>query len=66
MKEKVRWGIIGPGRIARAFAEGLHHSQNGNLVAIASRSKERAEQFSQEWQVPFQFYSYIHFLFLTQ
>lgn len=58
MKEKVRWGIIGPGRIARAFAEGLHHSQNGNLVAIASRSKERAEQFSQEWQVPFQFYSY--------
>ena len=57
MKEKVRWGIIGPGRIARAFAEGLHHSQNGNLLAIASRSEERAEQFSQEWEVPFQFNS---------
>jgi predicted dehydrogenase len=35
MKDSIKWGIIGPGRIARAFAEGLKHASNGQLVAIA-------------------------------
>ena len=52
MKEKIRWGIIGPGRIARAFAEGLRHTSNGKLTAIASRSNERGKKFAQEWEVP--------------
>ncbi|WP_105382949.1 aldo/keto reductase [Neorhizobium alkalisoli] len=37
----VRWGIIGPGTIARAFAEGIAHSRTGRLAAIATRNPEK-------------------------
>ncbi|KGE02338.1 MULTISPECIES: aldo/keto reductase [Rhizobium/Agrobacterium group] len=41
MENKIRWGIIGPGTIARAFAEGITHSQTGKLVAIATRNPDK-------------------------
>ena len=31
-EQTIRWGIIGTGRIARAFAEGLKFTNNGKLV----------------------------------
>ncbi|MFK0166735.1 aldo/keto reductase [Rhizobium sp. NPDC090279] len=37
----IRWGIIGPGRIAQTFAEGVAHSRSGKLVAIASRNPDK-------------------------
>ena len=40
-KDLVRWGIIGPGTIARTFAAALPHSETGRLVAIASRDPSR-------------------------
>ncbi len=39
----IRWGIIGPGTIARTFADGVSHSSTGKLVAIASRNPDRPE-----------------------
>lgn len=39
----IRWGIIGPGTIARTFADGVAHSTTGKLVAIASRNPDRPE-----------------------
>lgn len=44
----IRWGIIGPGTIARTFAGGVAHSRTGRLVAIASRNPQKpglAENF---------------------
>ncbi len=38
----IRWGIIGPGRIAQTFAEGIAHSRSGKLVAIASRNPDKS------------------------
>jgi predicted dehydrogenase/aryl-alcohol dehydrogenase-like predicted oxidoreductase len=38
---KVRWGIIGPGNIAQAFAGGIAHSQTGQLVAIGARDPHK-------------------------
>jgi predicted dehydrogenase/aryl-alcohol dehydrogenase-like predicted oxidoreductase len=38
---KLRWGILGPGGIARAFADGLAHSRTGELVAIGTRDPDR-------------------------
>ncbi|WEK48551.1 MAG: aldo/keto reductase [Candidatus Kaistia colombiensis] len=38
----VRWGIIGPGGIAKAFRDGLSHSKTGKLVAIGSRNPGKA------------------------
>src|SRR3954468_16775565 len=36
--QKIRWGIIGPGGIAKAFAGGVAGSRTGELTAIASRN----------------------------
>jgi predicted dehydrogenase/aryl-alcohol dehydrogenase-like predicted oxidoreductase len=37
-EQQIRWGIIGPGTIARTFAEGVALSSTGRLVAIATRN----------------------------
>lgn len=37
----IRWGIIGPGTIARTFADGVAHSRTGKLVAIATRNPNK-------------------------
>jgi len=52
MAEKLSWGILAAGRIARAFATGVAHSKTGRMLAIGSRSQEKAEAFGQELQVP--------------
>ncbi|TQX84102.1 MULTISPECIES: aldo/keto reductase [Rhizobium] len=37
-QQEIRWGIIGPGTIARTFAEAVVHSATGRLVAVGTRS----------------------------
>lgn len=39
--QPIRWGIIGPGTIAKTFAEGVANSTTGKLVAIATRNPDR-------------------------
>ena len=39
---KIRWGIIGPGNIAKAFAGGVAHSRTGVLAAIGTRDPGKA------------------------
>jgi predicted dehydrogenase len=46
MTEKIRWGIIGCGLIASKFAEGLKCVDDAQLLAVGSRSKEKAEDFA--------------------
>ena len=48
---KIKWGIIGPGNMAHKFADALKILQDGELVAIASRSKEKSEGFGEEYGV---------------
>lgn len=48
---KVRWGIIGPGKIANRFADGLKETTTGKLVAIASKSNERRKTFGDKYSI---------------
>jgi predicted dehydrogenase len=48
----VRWGIVGPGGIATDFAEAMQHVSGGEIVAVASRSQERADAFGERFGVP--------------
>jgi predicted dehydrogenase/aryl-alcohol dehydrogenase-like predicted oxidoreductase len=47
--EVIRWGILGPGSIARRFAGQLPQSSTGRLQAVASRTLGRAEEFGAEF-----------------
>jgi xylose dehydrogenase (NAD/NADP) len=48
----LRWGILGTARIARKLIPALRASSRSELVAVASRSLERARQFAAEWEIP--------------
>ncbi len=49
MSKSLNWGILGTGNIAKAYAQGLQTSRNGTLVAVASRSHEKATAFAAEF-----------------
>lgn len=44
--KKIRWGVVGAGRIAGSFAHDMPFVANGELVAVASRSPEKATEFA--------------------
>lgn len=52
MAEVVRWGILGTGKIARAFATALKDVPGAVLGAVASRSQDKAEAFAREFGAP--------------
>lgn len=41
--DQVRWGVLGPGGIAKEFVRGAEGSTTGRITAIGSRNPERAE-----------------------
>lgn len=51
-EKRVRWGIVGAGKIAHRFARSLAHERHSELVAISCRSAERARAFAEEHGVP--------------
>lgn len=52
MPDRLRWGLLATGVIARTFANGLRHSTAGRLVAVGSRSAETARLFGTEFGLP--------------
>ncbi len=56
--KKIRFGIVGTGTIAHRFAEAIKNVENAELAAVASRTKENAEKFGDEFGIPFRFDSY--------
>jgi predicted dehydrogenase len=58
MDETVRWGILGTGGIARAFALGLKHAPGAVLAAVASRTLENAQTFARELDIEQAYGSY--------
>ena len=52
MTQPTRWGIAGPGRMATAIVPEFHAANNAELVAVGSRSAERAESFATEHGIP--------------
>lgn len=49
--KKVKWGIIAPGRIAHKFAGDLLLSNGSDIVAVASRNKQRADEFAKTYSI---------------
>jgi predicted dehydrogenase len=49
MSGTVRWGIIGTGKISRAFANALKDTPGAVLAGVASRTRETAQAFATEF-----------------
>lgn len=58
MTDKIRWGILGCGRIARKFASDLRLVENAVLTAVAARSMEGATAFAKEFPAKYVYDSY--------
>jgi predicted dehydrogenase len=56
--EKLNWGIIGTGGIAKKFARALADAERGTLYAVGSRSQARADDFGDEFGAPARYGSY--------
>lgn len=54
----VRWGIVGPGRIAHQFARDLGFAPSAELTAVAARSGQKAREFAQQYGVELSFEGY--------
>jgi len=53
-----RWGILGAGRIAGVFAQGLANLPDAELLAVGSRSQGNADAFGARYGVPRRYPSY--------
>lgn len=58
MSTSIRWGILGTGGIARAFAKGLMDTPDAVLAAVGSRSMESAQAFASGFGTPACYGSY--------
>ncbi|WP_410666788.1 Gfo/Idh/MocA family protein [Amycolatopsis sp. cmx-4-68] len=56
--EPLRWGIMGTGGIARAFAEDLELTGSGVVAAVGSRAVESADAFADVLGIPARHGSY--------
>ena len=56
--KKIRFGIVGTGTIAHRFAQAIKNVEGAELTAVASRTKENAEKFGDEFDIPVRFESY--------
>jgi predicted dehydrogenase len=50
--EKVRWGILGTGAIARQFVQGLNSVPHAEVLAVGSRSGASAQEFADKRGIP--------------
>ncbi|MEN8240915.1 MAG: Gfo/Idh/MocA family oxidoreductase [Chloroflexota bacterium] len=57
-EQKIRWGVLGPGKISIRFGEGLSHVEDAVLQAVGSRSLTRGNQFAKKFQVANVYSSY--------
>jgi predicted dehydrogenase/aryl-alcohol dehydrogenase-like predicted oxidoreductase len=58
MSQKLAWGIMSTGRIAKAFANALKTSTTGTLIAVGSRDQQSADEFGDEFIVKHRHPSY--------
>lgn len=51
LKDEIRWGILGPGRIAHSFAEAMKHVPGGSIHAVAGRNLQKTKSFAEQYDI---------------
>ncbi len=57
-KFPVKWGILSTANIGKKVGKAINHSHNAELVAIASRTEERATSWAKKHNIPIAYGSY--------
>jgi predicted dehydrogenase len=52
MANRINWGILGTGRIATKFAQGLASAPQARLLAVGSRAEASARDFASRFDIP--------------
>lgn len=58
MSDDLRWGIVGTGTIASAFAGAIQQAPRSTIVAVASRQQATADTFATAHEIPRAYGSY--------
>ena len=52
MAQKIRWGLLGAGKIVNRWMRGALQPQDMEITAVASRTCETAETVAKTWNIP--------------
>lgn len=55
---RLRWGILSTARINRLVIPAIRASKRSEVVAVASRDRQRADRYGAEWRIPLVHESY--------
>jgi predicted dehydrogenase len=58
MQKKIRWGIVGAGRISQSFVKDIAFVSNAELIAVAARNLESAQAFATTFNISKAYGSY--------
>ncbi|MBN1120753.1 MAG: Gfo/Idh/MocA family oxidoreductase [Anaerolineae bacterium] len=58
MTDKIRWGIISTGGIARKFAAAVDLVDDAEVIAVGSRTQQSADVFGDKFDIPRRYSSY--------
>ena len=47
----IRFGILGPGKIAHRFADAFQYVPEAKIVAVASRDSNKAKEFAAKYKI---------------
>jgi predicted dehydrogenase len=50
--DRLQWGLLSTARINRAIIGPIRNSKRSRLLAVASRSLERAAEYAKSWNIP--------------
>lgn len=56
--QTVRWGLLSTAKINRKLIPAIRASERGELVAIASRNPDNAQDYAAQWEIPRAFGDY--------
>jgi predicted dehydrogenase len=54
----VRWGLLSTANINRRIIPAIRESEQGELIAVSSRDKDKAADYAGHWEIPLAFGSY--------
>ena len=56
--KRVRWGLMSTALINRRVIPAIRASEQSDLIAVASRDREKAEAYAADWEIAQVFGSY--------